>query len=386
MSSLSADGAADYLGVSRRTLYAYVSRGLLVSEPAAGRERRYPLWSLDELKARRAERGEPAAAALRWGTPVLESGLTLIDRGRLFYRGRDAVELSRSATVEEVASLLWTGATEPAADLFPAESHGRARGDVVEALVACLVEERARHPLSLAEPTRATLRAAGATVAALFEAAGATGRRTLAERLARGWRRARTADDLRAALVLCADHELNASAFTARVVAATDAPLPNALLAAFCALEGRRHGGAARDVVDFLDEIDRVGAKRACERALARRGWAPGFWGGHTLYAHGDPRAVELLRRLQLPARDPAARAITFMSGLGGTPTIELALAALARKARLPRDGAFALFALGRSTGWVAHALEAAAGGTLIRPRARYTGPPPTLPSPGATT
>jgi citrate synthase len=378
MRALTADEAAGYLGVSKRSLYAYVSRGLLVSEPAGrGRQRRYPLWSLEELKSRRAERRDPAAAALRWGTPVLESALTLIDRGRLFYRGHDAVELSRHATFEQVANLLWSGTVEGAIDLFPAASHGRARSGIVDRLVGQLVAERARHPLSLADVTQQTLRAAGATVARLFEAAGATGRGTLAERLARGWRAAGAADDLRAALILCADHELNASAFTARVVAATDAPLPNALLAALCALEGRRHGGASRELPPFLDEIGRVGARRACERALAHRGWVPGFWGGHRLYPDGDPRAVELLRRLDLPARDPAAKAITFMTKLDGVPTIELALAAFARRARLPRDAAFAVFGLGRSAGWVAHALEAVAARALIRPRARYVGPQP---------
>jgi citrate synthase len=377
MSTLGADEAAEYLGVSTRTLYAYVSRGLLVSEPGTGRARRYPLWSLDELKARRAERREPAAAALRWGTPMLESALTLIDRGHLFYRGRDAIELSRQATFEEVASLLWSGTTAGAAELFPLTSCGRGRGNVADALVACLVDERRRHPFSLTEQSRATLRTAGAITAALFEAAGADGRGPLAGRLARGWRAAGAADDVRAALILCADHELNASAFTARVVAATDAPLPNALLAALCTLEGRRHGGATRELDEFVAEVDRVGAKRACERALAHRGSAPGFGGGHPLYPHGDPRAVELLRRLDLPPRDPIARAIAFMNGLGVAPTVELALAALARRARLPRDAAFVLFALGRAAGWIAHALEAAAAGTLIRPRARYVGLPP---------
>jgi citrate synthase len=377
MSSLSAQEAADYLGVSRRTLYAYVSRGLLVSEPSASRERRYPLWSLDELKARRAERREPAAAALRWGTPVLESALTLIDRGQLFYRGQDAVELSRSATFEEVACLLWTGTPEGANQLFPPERMGARSGSLRERLVGCLVDERKRHPLSLTEPTRATLRAAGKTVVALFAAIGATGSDTLAERLARGWR-SQHVDHLRAALILCADHELNASAFTARVVAATDAPLPNALLAALCALEGRRHGGASHELSEFLDEIERVGARRAGERAVARHGRMPGLWSGHSIYSDGDPRAIELLRRLDLPARDPAAKAISLMREFGGTPTIELALAALARRARLPRDASFVLFALGRSAGWIAHALEAAGGAALIRPRARYVGPPPT--------
>jgi citrate synthase len=376
MESLSANEAAEYLGVSRRTLYAYVSRGLVVSEATAGRDRRYPRWSLDELKARRADRREPAEGALRWGTPVLESALTLIDSERLFYRGRDAVELSRAMSFEEVACLLWTGVTDGATDLFPSTSRAGGRGRIGDRLVARLVEERARHPVSPAEPTRPTLRAAGAIVGALFEAAGATGRGTLAARLSRGWRAVHAADDVRAALVLCADHELNASAFTARVVAATDAPLPNALLAALFALEGRRHGGASREVSTFLDEVDRVGARRACERALADRGRAPGF-SGHSLYPHGDPRAVELLRRLDLAAREPAAKAIAFMTARGGEPTIELALAALARRLRLGRDGAFGLFALGRSAGWVAHALEAAASGRLIRPRARYAGPAP---------
>src|SRR5919204_4127687 len=137
MSSLSAEEAAEYLGVSKRSLYAYVSRGLLVSEPAVGRARRYPLWSLDELKARRAERREPAAAALRWGTPVLESALTLIDGGRLFYRGVDAVTLSRTATFEEVAWLLWTGVQEDDRTLFPPVRRERRAGSLADRPVAC---------------------------------------------------------------------------------------------------------------------------------------------------------------------------------------------------------------------------------------------------------
>jgi citrate synthase len=237
------------------------------------------------------------------------------------------------------------------------------------------VEERGRHPWSLAEPTDATLRAAGATISALFDAAGAVGDGTLAERLARGW--CLDADDVRAALILCADHELNTTAFTARCVASTDAPIHNALLAALCALEGRRHGGAAdRDVCDLLEEIERVGVAEACTSVVERRGLLFGV-GVHPRYPNGDPRARELLRRLDLPPTATAAQAIAFGERIGGSPTIELALAALTRPADLPDDAPFALFALGRSLGWVAHALEAATQDTLIRPRARYTGPPP---------
>lgn len=375
---LTSHEAAELLGVTRATLYAYVSRGLVSSEPADDprrRAHRYPQRALERLKARRERRLDDGSP---WSAPLLDSSISLIQDGRLWYRGVDACELSRTATVEQVASLLWSGTSDGGDELFPRASRRRTRirgGAFADRLVACLVEERGRHPWSLAEPTEATLRAAGATISALFDAAGAIGSGTLAERLARGW--CVDADDLRAALILCADHELNTTAFTARCVASTDAPISNALLAALCALEGRRHGGAAdRDVCDLLDAIERVGVAEACTRVVERRGLLFGV-GVHPRYPDGDPRARELLRRLDLPPTATAAQAIAFGERIGGSPTIELALAALTRPADLPDDAPFALFALGRSLGWAAHALEAASQDTLIRPRARYTGPPP---------
>ena len=373
--------------MSRATLYAYVSRGLVTSEPVPGlrsRSHRYPERALQRLKARREQRRDPAGRALRWGAPVLESSISTIEGGRLWYRGVDACELARTATLEEVASLLWTGTPDAAETLFPRPQERRAtrdRAPLADRLIACLVRERAEHPLSIAEPSDATLRAAARTIAAMFAAAGGSGAGTLAERLARGWQ-VPSGDDVRAALVLCADHELNTSAFTARCVASTDAPIQNALLAALCALEGRRHGGVATaEIVDLLDDIERLGAERACTRVLARRGWIPGFTGSNRPYPEGDPRAAELLERLDLARTDPIAEAIAFAGTIGGSPSLELALAALVRRAGLPGAAAFALFALGRSVGWVAHALEEAASGVLIRPRARYTGPaPPAVP------
>jgi citrate synthase len=375
MSSLSADDAAAYLGVTKETLYAYVSRGLVSSERTGGRARRYPVASLDELKARRAGRDDPAAGTLLWGIQPIESTLTLIEDDRLYYRGHDAVELSRTAALEDAAGLLWAGDLEAGRALFPETSAGRSRTRLASRLVAALVEARDEPAVSLSAPTEATLGAAGALVGRLFEACGARGDGPLARRLARGWR----TDEMLVspALVLCAEHGLNASSFTARVVASTDAPLVNALLAALAALEGRRHGGASRDVRQFLDEVDRIGARRAVDRVISARGWAPGFWGATSLYRGGDPRARELLRLLDLPARDAASRAIAYVGELGGTPTIELALAAFERRHRLPPDAAFVLFALGRSVGWIAHALESAATGRLIRPHARYVGPRP---------
>ena len=165
--------------------------------------------------------------------------------------------------------------------------------------------------MTLGSRPAATLRAAGRAVEGLFAAAGARGDGTLAERLARGWR-TDAHDDLRAALVLCADHELNVSSFTARCVASADARLEHVLLAALCALRGRRHGGLLERVEDLLDQVDRDGARAAADRAMGDGPELPGF--GHPLYPEGDPRGAELLARAG-PAGagrrpgDPGARA-----------------------------------------------------------------------------
>src|SRR4029079_4791002 len=102
------------LGISLATLYAYASRGMLRSETVAGdpRARRYPKEDVLRLKEKKELRKDPEKAApkaLSWGIPVLESAIPLIQDGRLYYRGRDAIELARTATVEEVAALIWTG-------------------------------------------------------------------------------------------------------------------------------------------------------------------------------------------------------------------------------------------------------------------------------------
>src|SRR5262245_30748552 len=120
---LTASEAAAALGVSLSTLYSYVSRGMLRSEPVAGhrRVRRYLQEDVSRLLERKELRSDPVKAvarSLHWGTPVLDSSLTLIDRGLIYYRGRDALELARHASVEEVAALRWTGDPKEAEPLF----------------------------------------------------------------------------------------------------------------------------------------------------------------------------------------------------------------------------------------------------------------------------
>jgi citrate synthase len=380
--TLSAAEAAGLLGVSRATLYAYVSRGLVASEPGPGpsRARRYPRASLEALRERRARGRDPALAAhgsLHWGGPVLDSGLTLIADGRCHYRGRDAVALAASATFEEVAALLWTGSGDAAAGLFsPAPSRGGGGPDPA-ALARHLLAEGERAVAGVAALGEAAPRRAAGVVEGLFAAAGARGRGPLGARLARGWGRPSARADLTAALVLCADHDLNVSAFTARCVASADAPLEAALLAAMCALRGRRHGGITERVEALLDDAGRHGPREAAARALREQGALPGF--GHELYPDGDPRGADLLGRARAAGRDAERDGLVEVARaeLGLGPALDLGLAALRRAHRLPAGAAFCLFALGRSAGWAAHAIEAAADGRLIRPRSRYTGPPP---------
>lgn len=380
-SALSAAEAAAFLGVTRQTLYAYVSRGLVASAPAGtrggSRAHRYDRRTLQQLRDSREARRSPARGALHGHAPVLETAITAIDTttGTLAYRGRDAVELSRSHRFEDVAALLWTGGPD-AGTIFPDAPSPRRRrssGPVNASLLRALVDLRASSPpVTLGDTGLPALRAAAAAVTVLFEAAGAVGDGSLPERLARGWS-TDAADDLRATLVLCADHGLATSTFTARCVASTDAPISNVLLAGLCALEGRRHGGSSAATDLLLDEVERMGVGPACDRFLEQHGQLPCWVGG--VYAGGDPRANELLRRLGPDATSPVTRLLRHTRKLGGEPTLELGLSALARKHRLPSGSTFALFALGRSVGWIAHAFEQASRATLIRPRASYVGP-----------
>jgi citrate synthase len=184
---------------------------------------------------------------------------------------------------------------------------------------------------------------------------------------------------LRAALVVCADHELNASAFAARVAASTHADVYACLLAALGTLTGPRHGGSCDRVEALVAETERP--ERATHVVLerARRGeGVPGF--GHPLYPAGDPRASPLLdhaRALAPRSRDVRVvlALIEAMRDTGrGAPNLDAGLVALAAALGLPRGSAIGVFAIGRMAGWVAHVLEQYAAGFLFRPRARYLG------------
>jgi len=166
---------------------------------------------------------------------------------------------------------------------------------------------------------------------------------------------------------------LSASAFAVRCAASTGAPLAAALLAGVGAFHGAAQGGAPEEVERLVDEcID--GPDRAIAARLRNGDSFPGF--GHKLHPLGDSRASALLDCITQTAPTKTLEA-AMARDVGLKPNIAFALVALRRSLELPRGAALTIYACGRSLGWVAHALEQASSGELIRPRARYVGPAP---------
>ncbi|WP_394826742.1 citrate synthase family protein [Pendulispora albinea] len=408
-SFISSREACAWLGIRRETLYAYVSRGLVRSFPAAGkgRGRRYLREDVLRLKARhdaRSGHGAVAAGALRWGEPVLDSSITEITADGPRYRGHLALDLVvRGARFEQVAELLWTGVLP---DLVP---HWTPAAIPEDDMRTARLAQRPymRLPLLLATwaitaplapaptasshrrtPTPESIRTSARPLLAALPwilrprrwAEASSRASTLAERICILLKRPPHPDRVRlidATLILSADHELNVSSFTARVVASSGADLHAVLSAAAGAFSGPRHGTVSDDIEALVRDAASPRRARRIVDAYARRNEAlPGF--GHRFYRGGDPRGRELLARAAaLAPDDPNLRTLAALvqaaeQKLDQHPNLDLGLVAVACALGAPRGTAATLFALGRAAGWVAHALEQCESGALIRPRARY--------------
>jgi citrate synthase len=376
---LSAEEAMQRLRVRPQTLYAYVSRGRVRAEPDPDEPRRSryrmsDVAALAERNARGRKAADVAGQAIAWGEPVLASAITTVRDGRLYYRGEDAVRLSETATLEAVARLLRGGPGLP-----PHEPQAPPAGEgALPRAFAALAARAATDPPTI-DRQPDDLASEGARLLDLMAAAVAGPEGSVLRdeeegpihaRLGRAWRAPLGSWDLiRRALVLLADHELNASTFAARVAASTGAPLAAAVLAGLCALAGPRHGGMAARVERFAETAGRLGAGRAL--AELRGAAPPGF--GQPLYPDGDPRAEALLSSIELaPALDILRR--TVESETGARANVDFALVALRQALGLPPEAPVALFAVARTAGWIAHSMEQIASGQLIRPRARYVG------------
>lgn len=381
---LSAREAAARLGVSRRTLYVYVSRHLVrsIGDP---HNKLYSEADIAQLVGRKesARRASVAAQrALDWGLPVLDSAITRIDSRHVWYRGVDVVELAARATIEDTARLLWECGDH---DPFDAEAPQPFAGTG---------SERTHSPMRrctemLAAATEASTgtsleRAEAATLTRRFYAAiaGATPSATRLDRvIARGFGRSKEADLFRRAAILSADHELSASAFTVRCAASTGAPLAAALLAGLGAFHGPAQGGGPEEVEKLVDECSVSGVSATIARRVRDGDSFPGF--GHLLHPLGDCRSSALLERVR---QSPETSAVqdALRQELGLEPNIAFALVAMRRSLGLPRGAALTVYASGRVLGWCAHAIEQHASGDLIRPRARYVGPMPANATPTA--
>jgi citrate synthase len=397
---MTAGHAAEALGVSIATLYSYVSRGMLhsFSVETSLRSRRYLREDITRLIEQKDFKRNPARAAARglhWGSPVLESALTLISEGRLFYRGEDALELAQKSKLEDVAALLWTGDSNQAGHIF----NNKFRGLPPKTLVLL----KAAAHLGPVERCQLVLPIAAADDLAAYDlqpsAVAKTGAQILRlllsailrrlpqgeidTALAQAWlpTRRSAAPALRAALILCADHELNVSAFTARCIASARATPYEVVIGALAAFRGLQHGGVSGQVEALFEQAEQAGRLREVfAKRLRSAGSLPGF--GHPLYPNGDPRAAVLISLAETygkrSAIESARRLVrTAQSLMGQQPNLDFGLVTLTRALDLPRDSSMALFALGRSVGWIAHAIEQYADNQLIRPRARYIGPIP---------
>jgi citrate synthase len=390
---LSAREAAAELGISPATLYAYVSRGLIRSEPSSdSRSHRYRAEDVRGLKERRAPSPEPRGLRnFDADLPVMDSAISTITEDGPIYRGVNAIDLAETDTLEHAATLLWdvTEVDPFAADNCPLMSYEmRAVADAarnapsIDRTIAVLA-------LAAGADPRAFTRAAdgramvGGRILRLVVATmlnGPSSPEPLHLQIAKAWtpQHKQSADLIRRALVLLADHELNASTFTVRCAASTGLNLYDAMIAGLVALKGPKHGGAgvlAAQLVKTLVGGD-VGPIIRERVALGER--FAGF--GHGVYKQGDPRARALLEALlRAGAAEKLAREIPerIAEATGEFVNIDYALAVLIHTLGLPPGNELVLFAMARTVGWIAHASEQLRHGGLIRPRARYIGPAP---------
>jgi citrate synthase len=390
---LSAREASAELAISPATLYAYVSRGLIRSEPSSdSRSHRCRAEDVRGLKERRTPSPEPRGLkSFDADLPVMDSAIATITEDGPIYRGVNCIDLAETETLEHAATLLWdvTGVDPFSQDNCPHLS-GEMRA-VAEAARHAAPIDRTVAVLALAASAdpRAFTRAAdgramvGGRILRLVIATmlnRTSSPEPLHLQIAKAWApdQRRAADLIRRALVLLAEHELNASAFTVRCAASTGLNLYDAMIPGLVALKGPKHGGAgvlAAQLVKTLVDGDVASVIR--DRVALGERFA-GF--GHGVYKHGDPRARALLQALaRAGAMEKLTREIPerIAEATGEFVNIDYALAVLVHTLGLPPGNELVLFAMARTVGWIAHASEQLRHGRLIRPRARYIGPAP---------
>ncbi len=386
--------ACRLLGVRSQTVYAYVSRGKLevMPDPADTRRSLYRAEDVAGLAKRKQDgrKHETLAAKTLFGSePSIPTALCTFLKGHPYYRGQEVISLAQTASLEDVAQLLWNAEqtvdfSHPAISTS-ARSNKPGSGSSRVAAFTVLATLAATGHSTRGRLTRVLHDEAQSLVGQLANAFGAQRGEhqplhlPLHLRFAKGWNQPpQVGELLRTAMVLLADHELTSSAFSARIAASTGASLPACLLAGLTTLSGPLHGDASGRVQALFDEVERLGEDKVVDHYLSAALPLAGF--GHHLYPNGDPRATALLALFE--PSEVISRFITKVASLTGLqPNIDVALAALAARYRLPADAAFGLFATARSVGLLAHSMEQLSVAQVIRPRGRYVGIVPDIQS-----
>jgi citrate synthase len=341
------------------------------------------------------------------GVVAVETEIAEPDRdgGSLRYRGVDIEELVGVVPFENVWGLLVDGALEPGlpAASCPLEVHTGGHMSDLQAMVAILSgtwklgqlididDEQAKEDLrrlSAAALSIVAQSARGADLPPIPDETVLAGR-TAAERFLLAWRGEvdeKAAKAIDTYWICTSEHGMNASTFTARTVASTGADCGAALSAAVGALSGPLHGGAPARVLPMLDAVAEMGdAEKWVSEALDRHERIMGF--GHRVYRAEDPRSrvlkrtakelgssrVAVAEELEQAAHEAIARKHPDHS----YTNVEYWSAIVLDVAGIPPALAPAMFACSRTAGWSAHVLEQKRLGVLIRPSARYVGPPP---------
>ncbi|MFB8245853.1 citrate synthase [Streptomyces sp. NPDC055952] len=394
--------AAELLGVKPETLYAYVSRGQLSSRRVPGG--RGSTFDTAEVEAlARRNRRENAAGPGPGGELGVRTRITLIEGDRYYFRGVDAVDLAARHSYEEVAEWLWTGRMRRGATFEAPGAAVAVARRAVEALpehaspadrlrVATIAAATA-DPLRFDLSEDAVLGTARTLVPTLVAALPPVWPERhddgpLAHRL---WTRLSHREDpdeasLRAldtALALLADHDLAASTLAVRVAASARAHAYAAVSAGLGVIEGPLHGAASGLAHRLLhDVLDRGDAAPVIADELRAGRRIPGL--GHRLYPGEDPRARALFALLEdVPRAEPALLAARDIVETTARHTplhanVDLALAVLTTSSGMPAGAGETIFAVARTAGWIAHALEEYGERPLrMRPSGLYTGPKP---------
>lgn len=391
---LTAQQAAEMLDVKPATLYAYVSRGLLERHPG-DTDRRTSRFDRKEvaLLAKRTHRGGRAAAL----EVVVDTEITLIDQGGVFYRGRDATEMARTESFEQVAEWLWQCGyapwiAPPKAILTGTKAQAGLDGSVrpadrMRVVAAATATTDAfrndRRPAGVISTARSLIAALVDCLPGRTPAPGLS----IAERL---WSRLGTRAPqegelaaLNGALGLSADHELAAPTFAARLAASVQADPYLVVLTALSAGGGGLTGGGASAVEDFLLQVAAAPNRDVfLSERLRQRSLIPGF--GSPVTRNRDARADALLKMIDQAKCDPERKSIVrgivdFVSRYEGpAPNLDFSLGAMSAAFELQPGSAEAIFLLARTAGVIAHAMEEYRHKSRFRPRTLYTGPRPT--------